>query len=92
MRSSVRASSGCTRSLAGFVELAVAAGRCGSIPESSLSAARRLRSDCASAYETGKPFAASSTAGCTSSAHGFLPYFFEAYSRPRTVPGTPEAR
>src|ERR1039458_10594381 len=50
------------------------------------------RSDWARPYDTGKPLAASSTAGCTNSAHAFLPYFLLAYSRPRTVPGTPTAR
>ncbi len=31
-------------------------------------------------------------AGCSSSAHGLLPYFLCASSKPRTVPGTPTAR
>ena len=31
-------------------------------------------------------------AGCTSSAHGFVPYFRCASKRPATDPGTPAAR
>ena len=50
------------------------------------------RSDCAVPYETGNPLDANSMAGRSIWAHGFLPYFCEAYSRPRTVPGTPDAR
>src|SRR5476651_1026195 len=46
----------------------------------------------ASAYETGKPFDASSTAGAMFSAHFFFPYFDTASSNPRTVPGTPDER
>src|ERR1044071_4774985 len=46
----------------------------------------------ASAYDTGKPFAASSTAGAMLSAHERLPYFFSAISKPRTEPGTPDDR
>src|SRR4051812_35384951 len=46
----------------------------------------------ASAYEIGKPFEASSTAGDRLSAHFRLPYFVTASSKPRTVPGTPDDR
>src|SRR5262249_7514275 len=62
------------------------------LDSSNCPSARELRSPFASPYDTGKPVAASSTAGCTRPAHGFLPYLFFAYSRPRTVPGTPAAR
>src|SRR6185295_10083517 len=46
----------------------------------------------ASAYETGNPFEASSTAGAMFSAHFRLPYLDSAISNPRTVPGTPDDR
>src|SRR5947207_13672793 len=46
----------------------------------------------ASAYDTGNPFDASSTAGAMFSAHFRLPYFVTAISKPRTVPGTPDDR
>src|SRR3954447_12913993 len=46
----------------------------------------------ASEYDTGKPFAASSTAGAMFSAHVFFPYLLTAISKPRTVPGTPDER
>src|ERR1700682_6483620 len=46
----------------------------------------------ASAYETGKPFEARSTAGAMFSTHVFFPYFDTAISKPRTVPGTPDDR
>src|SRR3982074_2341124 len=55
----------------------------------------RLRdplSPSASAYETGKPFDASSTAGAMFSAHLRVPYLLTAISKPRTVPGTPDDR
>src|SRR3954463_10095115 len=55
----------------------------------------RLRdpfSPSASEYDTGKPFAARSTAGAMFSAHVFLPYLRTAISKPRTVPGTPDER
>src|SRR6185436_12112229 len=46
----------------------------------------------ASAYDTGNPFDASSTAGAMFSAHFRLPYLDSAISKPRTVPGTPDDR
>src|SRR5437660_11727336 len=46
----------------------------------------------ASAYETGKPLEASSTAGAMSSAQVRLPYLVSAISKPRTDPGTPDDR
>src|ERR1700682_753818 len=49
-------------------------------------------SDSASAYETGNPFDASSTAGAMSSAHFFRPHLLTAISNPRTVPGTQDDR
>ena len=52
--------------------------KCDSIPR--IRSGRALCSDCASAYDTGKPFAASSIAGCTRSAHGLVPYLWLAYS------------
>src|SRR5262249_60063684 len=55
----------------------------------------RLRdpfSDSESAYDAGKPFFASSTAGAKSSAQVRRPYFVSAISKPRTVPGTPDDR
>src|ERR1700738_3533929 len=46
----------------------------------------------ASAYDTGKPFDARSTAGVMFSAHVRRPYLVTAISKPRTVPGTPDDR
>src|ERR1700676_2605998 len=43
-------------------------------------------------YDTGKPSDANFTAGSSTSVQDLWPYFLCASSKPRTDPGTPEAR